>query len=151
MIICIYYRWSKTYKNTSWQLAPYEQVFTTHRDRSEQRAAHQRRSTQMSQRPCEHLQYLHHKKELVAAGVKEQVRELVREQHAHRHLDLHQLLSLNLTGNIRATCTEDKARTRSMAFVLFLSFVSVLCGSTLVDRESKSGRISMLSFGAPKS
>jgi hypothetical protein len=50
---------------------------------------------------------------------------------------------------LSAACTEDNVRTRSMAWDLFLSFVSVPYGPALVRRATKSGRVRLLIFGLP--
>ena len=83
--------------NTNWELAAYEQVFTAHRDRPEQRTAAQRRMTQWSQRKGADLQYLLPKGEKIAVGIKEQVLEQVRDD-ALRQAGQDLLLSLKRTG-----------------------------------------------------
>ena len=81
--------------NTNWELAAYEQVFTAHRDRPEQRAAVQRLLSQWSQRKFEDLQYLLPNEEEIAVGIKLQVWEQVRKL---AHASDSQLLSLKRTG-----------------------------------------------------
>ena len=85
----------KLTKITNWELAAYEQVFTAHRGRPEQRAVVQRLMSQWSQRKVEDLQYLIPNEEEIAVGIQlhmwEQVRKLA-------HASDPQLISLKRTG-----------------------------------------------------
>ena len=82
-------------KITYWQAADYEHVFIAHRER---RAAVQRRVTQWSQRKGEELKYLLPKGEEIAVGVKEKLREHVREHALLQAGPDPQLLSLKPIG-----------------------------------------------------